>query len=104
MDRLDCVSLYINGWRDVIVLSRRWLLGFLAATLEPVKLDETVTKHARKLDYSRTRLVKRLRANARTYQRRGCGPLDGKWDEPTGKIVFPHKAVRAAIAELAKRD
>lgn len=21
MDRLDCVSLYINGWRDVIVLS-----------------------------------------------------------------------------------
>jgi len=87
LPRLSCVSLYIDGWRDVVVLShgRVWLRGFTAATLEPVKLPadtmRAVADNAR--HYSRSRLARRLRANAKLY---------------------PHsKAIAAAIAELGRK-
>jgi hypothetical protein len=82
-DRLACVSLYLNGWRDVVVLSHgpRWLTGFTAATLEHVRMPSDCGP--RPLSYSRTRLARRLRANAKIY------PVT--------------KTVRTAIAELGRR-
>lgn len=83
--RLTCVSLYVEGWRDVVILShgRKWLRGFTAATLEPVKVpSEGARPWFEILPYSRTRLARRLRANAKLY---------------------PHsKAIAAAIAELGR--
>lgn len=102
---LTCVNVHLNGWRDVVILKcgRRWVLGFLSSTLEKVKLDKEALREARPVDYPKTRLAKRLRSNAKTYQRRGRLPTDGKYDEPTGPVVYPHKAVRVAIAEIGKR-
>jgi len=91
--RLSCFYLYVDGWRDVVVLShgRKWLRGFTAATLEPVRLSaeeiKLITDHLgvppQPLLYSRYRLAQRLRRNAKLY---------------------PHsKAVARAIAELGRK-
>lgn len=65
--RLTCVSAYIDGWRDVVVLShgRLYLKGFEAATLSHVSLPTDAK--VKVLDYPLTRLLKRLRTNAKTY-------------------------------------
>ena len=84
LSRLDCVSLYVDGWRDVVVLSHggKWLVGFTAATLDRVRVPASY--EAKPLGYPRTRLAKRLRRNAKTY---------------------PHcKTVAQAIAELGRRE
>lgn len=68
LNQFDCVSAYVAGWRDVVVLShgRKWLMGFTAATLERVKLPAEA--RVKPLDYPLPRLAKRLRRNARTYK------------------------------------
>jgi len=83
LPRLACVSAYIDGWRDIVVLShgRVYLKGFEAATLHHVTLPADAK--VMPCDYARTRLLKRLRANARTY------PVTA--------------TVKAAIGELGRR-
>lgn len=90
LSRLECYSIYVDGWRDVVVLStgRRWFVGFEAATLASVKfpIDELGRRlGSTRPDYSRSRLARRLRRNAKSYP---------------GHVTRP---IKAAIAELGRR-
>ena len=67
LERLACVSAYIDGWRDVVILSHGhvWLRGFEAATLSHVALPADAP--VKPLPYPLPRLARRLRRNAKTY-------------------------------------
>jgi hypothetical protein len=82
--RLACVNVFVDGWRDVVVLShgRKWLFGFEAATLHRVRVPVEYACYTLR-NYSRSRLARRLRRNAKCY--------------PASKTV------RAAIVELGRR-
>ncbi len=67
LERLACVSAYIDGWRDVVILSHGhvWLRGFEAATLAHVALPADAPVKLQ--PYPLKRLAYRLRRNAKTY-------------------------------------